>query len=903
MIYNGTCLSGGGGAEGGDCNAMRAGSFSAVNESGGTGGGMGIRYLEDCVARVKKCKYGNYVSFQFGGGPFSCAWSETCATLGTPQFCVDCSAKPNGSCAALHGKCPGFIQFYTQVIRDGPPAHPPLPNFTCSTPVPSPRPGPPPPPPAPAPPPPAAGTPWGHVGPWNIFDDKDNKGEAGTLAAAASPEKNPNLIYTGGHNNGVSSGILKSVDGGVHWTRNSTGMWDTRIISVFVHPSDPMGSHVLAGTYTGIYESKDGAGSWKLLNETIGWGIISFQEITIGGKQYIAGNTGSFIATVPVSGGLWQKTKNTGTGVHSGNTGISAVTTAGKSEIVTCASGKLYYGSFDAPTQITWSDPVNYTKTTFKTWSMLFAHQTYDVYDSCSCTGGCHGQPNCTGHCTCTGHWHYLGNFRNSSDCLAAVNRTDLGFKPAAYTFKGRVPGPGNQTSGNEDWSDQCYASDNFDTYTPPQRAGAWANSTVNADVGQSYSGRGPGTFPVNSTNIECKNAAVNPNDRNHLIYSDQKTNYNWDSYDGGKTVNKMAGCDGAAGDPSPNTPASMRGHNHGAYYVGIDGRGWSHSASMGGAYVSRDNGSSWDALHMVMTPRGHENNSTDWPLVNRVVHDYQGISTGFRGDSVAYPSDQGLGLLDGLSNNLTNAVGDLHNSMAMSALISPSKDGKSRNIVVNLWDWNQAFTIDGALLPHPLMQHPLIPFALAPPSIRWCDLARLGEIGGCPVRLWRRRLGFLDGEIWAHGHVPQIVLVVHLRRRLQLGPRFVPGIWRSGKFRVRTTGRLADRTKRHRFLLDDRPCWPRWSAAGRRQQEPAGAGSRSARAREDELHQQQLHGHERSIDVHLAADKRELWSQLQLQSAAGQAANLRQGDVHGCRPDQRQLAVRLDGQLPRAFN
>ena len=66
-----------------------------------------------------------------------------------------------------------------------------------------------------------------------------------------------------------------------------------------------------------------------------------------------------------------------------------------------------------------------------------------------------------------------------------------------------------------------------------------------------------------------------------------------------------------------------------------------------------------------------------------------------FRGDGVAFPSDQGLGIADVDSTTLINAIGDLHNNMAMSALISPSKDGKSRNIVVNLWDWNQAFTID----------------------------------------------------------------------------------------------------------------------------------------------------------------------------------------------------------------
>ena len=51
------------------------------------------------------------------------------------------------------------------------------------------------------------------AGPWNIFDDKDIKGEAGTLACAASPAANPDLIYAGGQNNGVSSGIIKTTDG------------------------------------------------------------------------------------------------------------------------------------------------------------------------------------------------------------------------------------------------------------------------------------------------------------------------------------------------------------------------------------------------------------------------------------------------------------------------------------------------------------------------------------------------------------------------------------------------------------------------------------------------------------------------------------------------------------------
>lgn len=339
MIYNGTCLLGGG--NGGDCNLMRAGSFNDP---------ANIKNLDDCVARVKQCKYGNYATF--ADGAYGCAWAESCPYIGTPRFCVDCSkpVRPNGQCAALQGKCPGFIQFMTEVIAIGPPANPPIPNYTCSTPVPPPPTPPTPPAPLP-PPPPASGTPWEHVGPWNIFDDKDNKGEAGTLNSAASPKANPNLIYTGGNNNGGSSGILKSVDGGIHWTRNSRGIWDTHIWGVFIHPSDPMGSHVIAGTSSGIYESKDAAATWKLFNETAGWGVVwGFKEASIGGEQYIVAKTGSVgIISLAVSGGtVWQQTKsNIQYGLSRND--LYLVTTAGVTEIVECTvdgwTGPVRYGT------------------------------------------------------------------------------------------------------------------------------------------------------------------------------------------------------------------------------------------------------------------------------------------------------------------------------------------------------------------------------------------------------------------------------------------------------------------------------------------------------------------------------------------------------------------------------
>ena len=101
----------------------------------------------------------------------------------------------------------------------------------------------------------------------------------------------------------MSSGVLKTVDGGVHWTRQSKGLWDTRILGVWIHPDDPQGQHVLAGTHSGVYESKDGAESWEFCNETAGWGaVMSFREGVIAGEAYIVANGGSgWILTRPMA--------------------------------------------------------------------------------------------------------------------------------------------------------------------------------------------------------------------------------------------------------------------------------------------------------------------------------------------------------------------------------------------------------------------------------------------------------------------------------------------------------------------------------------------------------------------------------------------------------------------------
>lgn len=142
---------------------------------------------------------------------------------------------------------------------------------------------------------------WEHVGPRNIFNDAGQHGEAGTLADAASPAANSKLIYTGGSNNGASSGVLKTIDGGLHWERKSNGLMDTRISAVLVSPDDPAGGHVFLGTTTGIYESIDFADSWHLINGSATLGRIRTLRVgRIGGVAHLIAAGAPGVGSAPL---------------------------------------------------------------------------------------------------------------------------------------------------------------------------------------------------------------------------------------------------------------------------------------------------------------------------------------------------------------------------------------------------------------------------------------------------------------------------------------------------------------------------------------------------------------------------------------------------------------------------
>ena len=165
----------------------------------------------------------------------------------------------------------------------------------------------PPPPPPPAWPKKGSIGDWTKIGPWGIGDDVDAKGEAGTLADAVPPAGNPKLIYTGGRNNGASSGVLKSVDGGDHWTLASNGIFDTRIVSLGIVDHDK-GNHVYCGVPGAIYETTDGAATWRLVNESHKLGTCyTFKNGTINGEPYILASCDAGIGNIPVKGGSNQQ--------------------------------------------------------------------------------------------------------------------------------------------------------------------------------------------------------------------------------------------------------------------------------------------------------------------------------------------------------------------------------------------------------------------------------------------------------------------------------------------------------------------------------------------------------------------------------------------------------------------
>ena len=110
-------------------------------------------------------------------------------------------------------------------------------------------------------------------------------------------------MYMGGNNNAASSGVLKSLDGGMHWTKVSAGITDTRLLGLFI--VDDAADHVLAGTPSGVFETLNGGTSWAYAPQTSHWGVASgFTNGTINGKPYILVGNEAGIGNVPLTPGV-----------------------------------------------------------------------------------------------------------------------------------------------------------------------------------------------------------------------------------------------------------------------------------------------------------------------------------------------------------------------------------------------------------------------------------------------------------------------------------------------------------------------------------------------------------------------------------------------------------------------
>jgi photosystem II stability/assembly factor-like uncharacterized protein len=69
---------------------------------------------------------------------------------------------------------------------------------------------------------------------------------------------NPKILYAGGY----MTGVYKSIDEGVSWTRKNTGLSNLNLHSIAVDPTNS--NRVFAGTqWGGVFRSDDGGDTWR----------------------------------------------------------------------------------------------------------------------------------------------------------------------------------------------------------------------------------------------------------------------------------------------------------------------------------------------------------------------------------------------------------------------------------------------------------------------------------------------------------------------------------------------------------------------------------------------------------------------------------------------------------------
>jgi photosystem II stability/assembly factor-like uncharacterized protein len=109
---------------------------------------------------------------------------------------------------------------------------------------------------------------------------------------------NNSVLYVSSENPyGQSVWVVKSIDGGAHWTAASTGLPNVPIDRLLAAPNDPSGNTVYAATWLGVYRTTNGGVSWS----QIGAGLPTVEVSDLYMPQ-----DGSFLRASTYGRGVWD---------------------------------------------------------------------------------------------------------------------------------------------------------------------------------------------------------------------------------------------------------------------------------------------------------------------------------------------------------------------------------------------------------------------------------------------------------------------------------------------------------------------------------------------------------------------------------------------------------------------
>jgi photosystem II stability/assembly factor-like uncharacterized protein len=79
-----------------------------------------------------------------------------------------------------------------------------------------------------------------------------------TITSLVSDLSNPQILYASS-----GDGVFKSKDAGASWQTMNTGLPNTRIVSVTIHPTEPSRLYAVAASGQ-VFRSTNGAANWQL---------------------------------------------------------------------------------------------------------------------------------------------------------------------------------------------------------------------------------------------------------------------------------------------------------------------------------------------------------------------------------------------------------------------------------------------------------------------------------------------------------------------------------------------------------------------------------------------------------------------------------------------------------------